>query len=526
MISVYVEILESIESLLKKYDVTGYIVGGAVRDLVFGLCTTQTLQDIDIVLYVHNTSFSNARVFDILESITKQTARQFVAEYTLFQDYYTSSLSFCYNNQTISVDYAITRKELYPYPASKPVICVGKEKSYTIYEDLYRRDFTINAMALRIPQYCLSLQNLLKDTVENSVIINSKKNAFFYVQYNDIIMLPYAMEDCTTKTLRITHINSFLEDPLRMLRLIMYMERYRCSIESNTRKEYFHAYHSYVLDSVSIHNIQRCIHYGFRTARSLFRFLALYMCYGLYAFFFAPSYNIYYALANISYYISKECFSLCSYAEREFLLYSILTHHSMDKEYMRIGVLYSHVVFFARRRVSRIKYNTIFYAIRYTIYTKPLYKKIKHSQYIQYIRSNTPYTQYALAARCVYSSYYKMLFTIHNSDAVKYHIARFCGTLPTRNILYLTLQYNIAHKIILEEYLHFKYTKKNGILFTDDELPFCDSSIKKELYQHVIASIFVYNLYTKEQQLQCALDIIHRFSNKKITCNNYGLRGD
>lgn len=38
-------------------------------------------------------------------------------------------------------------REVYPHPAANPVVAAG-----SIQQDLYRRDFTINALAIRLTQ--------------------------------------------------------------------------------------------------------------------------------------------------------------------------------------------------------------------------------------------------------------------------------------------------------------------------------------------------------------------------------------
>ncbi len=92
------------------------------------------------------------------------------------------------------IDVATTRSESYPEPACLPVV---DATGVTIERDLFRRDFTINAMAVRLDDR----SNLLTD--------------------------PYGGErDLKAKTVRVLHPASFRDDPTRVFRAARFMGRF------------------------------------------------------------------------------------------------------------------------------------------------------------------------------------------------------------------------------------------------------------------------------------------------------------
>lgn len=103
----------------------------------------------------------------------------------------------------VKVDVATARKESYPQPASLPVVEFGILK-----DDLKRRDFTINAMAVEISEH--SFGRLID-------FFNGRK-------------------DLEAKKIRILHDLSFIDDPTRILRAIRFEKRFDFKIEPDTLK--------------------------------------------------------------------------------------------------------------------------------------------------------------------------------------------------------------------------------------------------------------------------------------------------
>ena len=99
------------------------------------------------------------------------------------------------------VDIATARTEFYPYPAANPQV-----EASSIRQDLYRRDFTINALALRLTT---PNQGELLDFFGGTVDLRSRQ-------------------------VRVLHANSFIEDPTRIYRAVRFAVRLGFAIEPQT----------------------------------------------------------------------------------------------------------------------------------------------------------------------------------------------------------------------------------------------------------------------------------------------------
>ena len=104
-------------------------------------------------------------------------------------------------HEDLKLDIASSRLEYYEYPTSLPVVEYGN-----IRDDMYRRDFSINAMALEIDSY------------------NFGKLIDFYGGYDDL----------ATKKIRVLHNLSFVEDPTRIIRAFRFAARYGFELEKDT----------------------------------------------------------------------------------------------------------------------------------------------------------------------------------------------------------------------------------------------------------------------------------------------------
>jgi tRNA nucleotidyltransferase (CCA-adding enzyme) len=100
------------------------------------------------------------------------------------------------------VDLSTARVEYYEFPAALPTVEASK-----LEQDLYRRDFTINALA---------------------VCINPS-------EYGDVIDFFNGLEDLDQKLIRILHQFSFIEDPTRIVRAARFAARLGFEIEAKTR---------------------------------------------------------------------------------------------------------------------------------------------------------------------------------------------------------------------------------------------------------------------------------------------------
>ncbi len=161
-----------------------YVVGGFVRDLIL----KKKNLDLDVVVEADAVSF--ARDF----------AKGRKAALTIYRDFKTATMLL---PDGLRIDLATARKEVYPYPGALPIV-----QPASIRDDLFRRDFTINAMA---------------------IVINPE-------QFGELVDFFGGMTDLKNKKIRILHTQSFLDDPTRILRAVRFEQRFGFSIESDTLK--------------------------------------------------------------------------------------------------------------------------------------------------------------------------------------------------------------------------------------------------------------------------------------------------
>jgi tRNA nucleotidyltransferase (CCA-adding enzyme) len=199
-----------------------YLVGGAVRDLLLAETETGSLMINDIDLVVdgfHKTASVGAGVelAKALQEIYKN------ARLEIHGAFQTAALLWHKDPELNSlwVDIATSRTEFYPYPAANPEV-----EASSIRQDLYRRDFTINAMALRLTS----------------------------PRAGELLDFFGGFLDLQAKQIRILHANSFIEDPTRIYRGVRFAVRFRFEIEKQTETYIRYAINSGVYDRTSQEN--------------------------------------------------------------------------------------------------------------------------------------------------------------------------------------------------------------------------------------------------------------------------------
>ncbi|WP_342597329.1 CBS domain-containing protein [Cyanobacterium aponinum UTEX 3222] len=196
-----------------------YLVGGGVRDLLLtDNHTTLNLQDIDLVVdgfHRATTPEAGVKLAEALQAIYPQS------RLSIHGQFQTAALLWHKDPQlgSLWLDIATARTEFYPYPAANPEV-----ESSSIRQDLYRRDFTINALAVRLTQ---PHQGELLD--------------FFG-----------GVEDVRSHFIRVLHPNSFIEDPTRIYRAVRFAVRLNFDIETQTREYIDYAVNSGVFERVSL----------------------------------------------------------------------------------------------------------------------------------------------------------------------------------------------------------------------------------------------------------------------------------
>ncbi len=150
-----------------KLNIPVFLVGGAVRDLILG----EKSHDFDFVTI--------GDPFNLVKNLSKKWNKN-------FKSFPFKTYEFEFDNYEI--DFAMARREKYPQPASLPQV----EPVKNIEEDLKRRDFTINAIALEL-----------------------------YPEMK-IIDIFDGIKDIKEKRIKVLKKESFKEDPTRAIRAIKY----------------------------------------------------------------------------------------------------------------------------------------------------------------------------------------------------------------------------------------------------------------------------------------------------------------
>jgi len=160
-----------------------YLVGGAVRDLIVG-------QDsVDLDLAVEGDGVSAAR----------ELARRLDGEAAVHERFGTATV----RAGELAVDLATARRESYPRPGVLPEV-----QPASIEEDLARRDFTVNAMAVALSE---PGRGELRDPLGG-------------------------FADLAVARIRVLHDRSFIDDPTRVLRAVRYEARLGFGLEHDTER--------------------------------------------------------------------------------------------------------------------------------------------------------------------------------------------------------------------------------------------------------------------------------------------------
>ncbi len=179
-----IDILEKIGRTATDLGYHAYVVGGFVRDLFLYRPT----EDIDIVVEGDGIAFA------------KKFAKPMGAHIHTHAKFGTAVIIF---PSGLKIDVASARMEYYKFPAAMPTVTMSSIKL-----DLFRRDFTINTLAIQLNPDNFGL---LVD--------------FFSAQ-----------QDLKDKAIRVLHNLSFVEDPTRVFRAIRFEQRFAFPIGKLTSK--------------------------------------------------------------------------------------------------------------------------------------------------------------------------------------------------------------------------------------------------------------------------------------------------
>ena len=185
-------------------DMPLYLVGGSVRDVLLGL----PLKDIDMVVE------GNAA------ELAFEAAKEMSGAGPTYSQFGTATVKIGGHR----FDLATARQETYLRPGALPRVTPS-----TILEDLGRRDFSINAMAIGL------------SGPERGRLLDPHR----------------WQDDLRHGLIRILHQRSFLDDPTRILRAVRYEKRLGFRVEQQTHRSLVEAVDGGMLDTVSGARIRR-----------------------------------------------------------------------------------------------------------------------------------------------------------------------------------------------------------------------------------------------------------------------------
>ncbi|MDJ0743404.1 MAG: CBS domain-containing protein [Xenococcaceae cyanobacterium MO_167.B27] len=206
-----------------------YLVGGGVRDLLLTEDSTPLLlQDIDLVVDgFHRAADDQAGVI-LANTIQEKYPHSRLSIHGEFQ-----TAALIWHKDPILgnlwLDIATARTEFYPYPAANPEV-----EASSIRQDLYRRDFTINALAIRLT--------------------SPRKGEFS--RKGDLLDFFGGLLDLRSRQIRVLHANSFIEDPTRIYRAVRFAVRLQFKIEPQTEEYIRYAIDSGVYERLRLSNKQ------------------------------------------------------------------------------------------------------------------------------------------------------------------------------------------------------------------------------------------------------------------------------
>ncbi|WP_041238173.1 CBS domain-containing protein [Gloeothece citriformis] len=198
-----------------------YLVGGAVRDLLLAPGNqTLLLQDIDLVVDGFHRAADVGAGVELASKLREIYPQVRLSVHGEFQ---TAALIWHKDPElgSLMIDIATARTEFYPYPAANPQV-----EASSIRQDLYRRDFTINALAVRL---------------------TSPKEG-------ELLDFFGGVEDLRSHQIKVLHANSFIEDPTRIYRAVRFAVRLGFKIEPLTEEYIRYAIESGVYEKLRLEN--------------------------------------------------------------------------------------------------------------------------------------------------------------------------------------------------------------------------------------------------------------------------------
>src|SRR5574337_56901 len=178
--------VNTLQEVVRANEMNVYLMGGAMRDIISGF----PIRDLDFTVQGNPLKMQKDLEHDGV--VVQGTDDDLKTLYQMFPG-------------NVRGERAMARAERYDKPGKPPQIAPA-----TIAEDLRRRDFTANAMALSL---------------------NPGSRGLLLDPFNGVA-------DIEAKLLRILHNYSFLEEPSRLLRATRFAVRFHWTLEERTQARY------------------------------------------------------------------------------------------------------------------------------------------------------------------------------------------------------------------------------------------------------------------------------------------------
>jgi tRNA nucleotidyltransferase/poly(A) polymerase len=178
--------VQLVQEAARAHELNLYLTGGAIRDIISGF----TIRDLDFT--VQGSALKLQRDLEKVGAVIENVDEDLRALQLLLPG-------------NVRAEIAMARAERYEKPGKPPEIAPA-----TIVEDLRRRDFTVNAMALSL------------NTGSRGLLLDPANGA----------------ADIETKLLRILHNYAFLDDPSRLIRATRFAARFHWTLEERTQARY------------------------------------------------------------------------------------------------------------------------------------------------------------------------------------------------------------------------------------------------------------------------------------------------
>ncbi|MBD5648076.1 MAG: CBS domain-containing protein [Desulfovibrio sp.] len=187
----------------KRLGLPVYAVGGFVRDLLLDVPN----QDMDLVVEGNGIAFARALAETLGGRVREH--QKFLTSVVIFKDA---------EGREKRIDVATARLEYYEYPAALPTVELSSIKM-----DLFRRDFSINSLAVRLDSE----------------------------PFGQLVDFFGGRRDIKDRLIRVLHTLSFVEDPTRCLRAVRFEQRYQFRIGPGTEKLIRNILPMHLLDKLS-----------------------------------------------------------------------------------------------------------------------------------------------------------------------------------------------------------------------------------------------------------------------------------